>query len=181
MNLSCFVLSILQSPGFRPRWKHYNWFTALSGFALCLAIMLVVSWRVSSALSRHASRAESAPRSWGRGREEFLVHACRYSSWTTIFGVSILLKTKSHVVSSCNARRCLSVRRSCRPFYRQRCRYTRVVKGWERFLDGPAVVFFFAALPELQYVLGGAVTGAVVSLHCLDGGAPCEELLAERR
>lgn len=47
VNLSCFVLSILQSPGFRPRWKHYNWFTALSGFTLCLAIMLVVSWKVS--------------------------------------------------------------------------------------------------------------------------------------
>ena len=47
VNLSCFVLSILQSPGFRPRWKHYNWFTALSGFTLCLAIMLVVSWKVT--------------------------------------------------------------------------------------------------------------------------------------
>lgn len=47
VNLSCFVLSILQSPGFRPKWKHYNWFTALMGFVLCLAIMLVVSWRVS--------------------------------------------------------------------------------------------------------------------------------------
>ncbi|CBJ29869.1 conserved unknown protein [Ectocarpus siliculosus] len=45
VNLSCFVLSILQSPGFRPKWKHYNWLTALSGFILCLAIMLVVSWR----------------------------------------------------------------------------------------------------------------------------------------
>ncbi|CAN0276469.1 unnamed protein product [Ectocarpus sp. 6 AP-2014] len=47
VNLSCFVLSILQSPGFRPKWKHYNWLTALSGFVLCLAIMLVVSWRVA--------------------------------------------------------------------------------------------------------------------------------------
>ncbi|CAN0122774.1 unnamed protein product [Ascophyllum nodosum] len=47
VNLSCFVLSILQSPGFRPRWKHYNWFTALSGFTLCLAIMLVVSWKAA--------------------------------------------------------------------------------------------------------------------------------------
>ncbi|CAN0160698.1 unnamed protein product, partial [Ectocarpus fasciculatus] len=47
VNLSCFVLSILQSPGFRPKWKHYNWLTALSGFILCLAIMLVVSWRVA--------------------------------------------------------------------------------------------------------------------------------------
>lgn len=68
VNLSCFVLSILQSPGFRPKWKHYNWFTALMGFVLCLAIMLVVSWRVREGERR---KEKSVSFSWSkRGRSE---------------------------------------------------------------------------------------------------------------
>jgi len=43
INLACFVLSILKSPGFRPRWNHYHWSTALAGFLLCTILSFVIS------------------------------------------------------------------------------------------------------------------------------------------
>lgn len=43
VNLSCFVLSILQSPGFRPKWRYYSWHTALLGVIFCIMLMFIVS------------------------------------------------------------------------------------------------------------------------------------------
>ncbi|CAM9974315.1 unnamed protein product [Discosporangium mesarthrocarpum] len=71
VNLSCFVLSILQSPGFRPRWKYYHWSTALAGFTMCITLMLVISWRVaiSSTILALALlfsiKYQNATRDWG--------------------------------------------------------------------------------------------------------------------
>ena len=47
VNMSCFVLSVIQSPGFRPSFKWFSWHTSLAGVCLCIALMLIVSWEVS--------------------------------------------------------------------------------------------------------------------------------------
>jgi potassium/chloride transporter 4/5/6 len=44
INLSCFVLSLLKLPSFRPKFKYFHWSTALFGFLLCLIMMFIVSW-----------------------------------------------------------------------------------------------------------------------------------------
>ena len=44
VNLSCFVLTILKSPGFRPQWIYYSWHTALLGLLFCVALMVIISW-----------------------------------------------------------------------------------------------------------------------------------------
>jgi potassium/chloride transporter 4/5/6 len=44
VNLSCFVLTSLNSPGFRPQFRYSNSYTALTGLAMCLALMLIISW-----------------------------------------------------------------------------------------------------------------------------------------
>ncbi|EFJ12492.1 hypothetical protein SELMODRAFT_425250 [Selaginella moellendorffii] len=44
LNLSCFILSIMQAPSWRPKWKHYHWFFALLGFFLCSAMNFFIVW-----------------------------------------------------------------------------------------------------------------------------------------
>mmetsp|Transcript_35847 Transcript_35847/g.40882 ORF Transcript_35847/g.40882 Transcript_35847/m.40882 type:complete len:946 (-) Transcript_35847:164-3001(-) len=49
INLSCFFLGFLKTPGFRPTFKYFHWSTSLFGFILCLALVVfVINW--SSAL-----------------------------------------------------------------------------------------------------------------------------------
>lgn len=43
LNLACFVLSITGAPNFRPVFKFFNWWLALSGFVLAVVVMFVVS------------------------------------------------------------------------------------------------------------------------------------------
>mmetsp|Transcript_69726 Transcript_69726/g.220759 ORF Transcript_69726/g.220759 Transcript_69726/m.220759 type:complete len:1075 (+) Transcript_69726:77-3301(+) len=44
VNFSCFLLDIMDSPNWRPRWKFYHWTLAGLGGGLCLAIMFLISW-----------------------------------------------------------------------------------------------------------------------------------------
>ncbi|KAJ7516469.1 hypothetical protein O6H91_22G059400 [Diphasiastrum complanatum] len=44
LNLSCFVLSIVKAPSWRPRWMYYHWSSALLGSVLCLAMNFVLLW-----------------------------------------------------------------------------------------------------------------------------------------
>jgi len=44
VNLACFVLSFLNTPNWRPRFRYYHWGTAFAGFALQTALMFMISW-----------------------------------------------------------------------------------------------------------------------------------------
>jgi solute carrier family 12 (potassium/chloride transporter), member 4/6 len=43
INLSCFFLSFLKSPGFRPTFTFFHWSTSLIGFIWCLALVALVT------------------------------------------------------------------------------------------------------------------------------------------
>jgi len=47
VNFSCFVLSILKAPGFRPSFKYYHWSTSLLGSLWCIGLGLVISMPVT--------------------------------------------------------------------------------------------------------------------------------------
>lgn len=42
INCSCFLLSISNSPGFRPTFKYFHWSISLLGFVWCLALALLI-------------------------------------------------------------------------------------------------------------------------------------------
>ncbi|KAK6932092.1 Amino acid permease/ SLC12A domain [Dillenia turbinata] len=44
VNLSCFLLDLLDAPSWRPRWKFHHWSLSLLGASLCLVIMFLISW-----------------------------------------------------------------------------------------------------------------------------------------
>ncbi|CAI5989727.1 unnamed protein product [Closterium sp. NIES-65] len=44
VNLSCFLLDLLDAPSWRPRWKWHHTLTALAGAILCVTIMFMISW-----------------------------------------------------------------------------------------------------------------------------------------
>lgn len=44
VNLSCFLLDLLDAPSWRPRWKFHHWSFSLAGALLCLVIMFLISW-----------------------------------------------------------------------------------------------------------------------------------------
>ena len=44
VNFSCFTLTILKTPGWRPTWKYYSWVSALFGFVLCLTLMVLIDY-----------------------------------------------------------------------------------------------------------------------------------------
>ncbi|CAK9238252.1 unnamed protein product [Sphagnum troendelagicum] len=44
LNLSCFILSIVNAPSWRPKWKYYHWSAALIGFIFCAALAFVIVW-----------------------------------------------------------------------------------------------------------------------------------------
>ncbi|KAG5254639.1 cation-chloride cotransporter [Salix suchowensis] len=44
VNLSCFLLDLLDAPSWRPRWKIHHWSLSLLGALLCIVIMLLISW-----------------------------------------------------------------------------------------------------------------------------------------
>ncbi|CAM8909708.1 unnamed protein product [Rhodiola kirilowii] len=43
VNLSCFLLDLLDAPSWRPRWKFHHWSFSLLGAFLCMVIMLLIS------------------------------------------------------------------------------------------------------------------------------------------
>ncbi|KAL6333129.1 hypothetical protein AAG906_028312 [Vitis piasezkii] len=44
VNLSCFLLDLLDAPSWRPRWKFHHWSLSLLGAVLCIVIMFLISW-----------------------------------------------------------------------------------------------------------------------------------------
>ncbi|KAF3773582.1 Cation-chloride cotransporter 1 [Nymphaea thermarum] len=44
VNLSCFLLDLLDAPSWRPRWKYHHWSLSLFGASLCVVIMFLISW-----------------------------------------------------------------------------------------------------------------------------------------
>ncbi|CAN6446379.1 unnamed protein product [Victoria cruziana] len=44
VNLSCFLLDLLDAPSWRPRWKYHHWSLSLLGASLCVVIMFLISW-----------------------------------------------------------------------------------------------------------------------------------------
>ncbi|XP_057520622.1 cation-chloride cotransporter 1 isoform X1 [Amaranthus tricolor] len=44
VNLSCFLLDLLDAPSWRPRWKFHHWSLSLVGASICIVIMFLISW-----------------------------------------------------------------------------------------------------------------------------------------
>ncbi|CAD6254742.1 unnamed protein product [Miscanthus lutarioriparius] len=44
VNLSCFLLDLLDAPSWRPRWKIHHWVLSLIGASQCIVIMFMISW-----------------------------------------------------------------------------------------------------------------------------------------
>ncbi|KAJ1298580.1 hypothetical protein BS78_01G464400 [Paspalum vaginatum] len=44
VNLSCFLLDLLDAPSWRPRWKLHHWILSLIGAFQCIVIMFMISW-----------------------------------------------------------------------------------------------------------------------------------------
>ncbi|XP_054803507.1 cation-chloride cotransporter 1 isoform X2 [Prosopis cineraria] len=44
VNLSCFLLDLLDAPSWRPRWAFHHWSLSLFGALLCVVIMFLISW-----------------------------------------------------------------------------------------------------------------------------------------
>ncbi|CAO2045364.1 unnamed protein product [Urochloa humidicola] len=73
VNLSCFLLDLLDAPSWRPRWKLHHWSLSLIGASQCIVIMFMISWTftvVSLALASliyyYVSLKEKAG-DWGDG------------------------------------------------------------------------------------------------------------------
>ena len=43
VNFSCFLLTLLRAPGWRPTFRYFSWHTALFGFLLCIILMVLIS------------------------------------------------------------------------------------------------------------------------------------------
>lgn len=44
VNLSCFLLDLLDAPSWRPRWRIHHWSLSLLGALICIVIMFLISW-----------------------------------------------------------------------------------------------------------------------------------------
>ncbi|KAG9445919.1 hypothetical protein H6P81_012047 [Aristolochia fimbriata] len=44
VNVSCFLLDLLDAPSWRPRWKFHHWSLSLIGALQCILIMFLISW-----------------------------------------------------------------------------------------------------------------------------------------
>lgn len=84
INLSCFFLGVLKSPGFRPTFKYFHWSISLLGFVWCLGLALVISWYTAmAALGLFAAlyvynKKQKAQKDWGDVGD-----ALRYTTVTT--------------------------------------------------------------------------------------------------
>ena len=73
INLSCGVLSLTKAPSFRPTWKYYSWWTAMTGFVMCLVMMFVISWLMALVAWAFAAAVglyigfNSEAKNWGDG------------------------------------------------------------------------------------------------------------------
>jgi len=49
INLSCFLLGFLKSPGFRPTFRYFHWSISLIGCVWCLGLAIIISWTMALA------------------------------------------------------------------------------------------------------------------------------------
>eukprot|EP00659_Diplonema_papillatum_P011889 gene11890-18342_t len=47
VNFSCFLITVLESPGWRPTWRFFSWHSGLFGFILCISLMLLISYTMA--------------------------------------------------------------------------------------------------------------------------------------
>ena len=85
INLACTLHSLLGSPNWRPRFKHYHWSISTLGCILCLFVMIVSSWIYFSIAIFLASciykyiEFSGAEKEWGDGKQGLALSAARYN------------------------------------------------------------------------------------------------------
>ena len=73
VNAACFLLDFMRSPNWRPRWRFHSAWQAAAGAALCVIIMVLISWLftlvamlLSGAIYLYVA-AYGSPENWGDG------------------------------------------------------------------------------------------------------------------
>lgn len=85
VNLACTLQSLLKSPNWRPRFKHYHWSISLLGCFLCLFVMFVSSWiytviaMLLAGIIYKYIEFHGAEKEWGDGLHGLALSAARYS------------------------------------------------------------------------------------------------------
>ena len=79
-NIVCFLMSVLQIPSWRPKYRYYHWTTALLGFMFCLSIMFIIHWIAALCslfafivLAGYIQWAQEV-KDWGEGIKGLQVH-----------------------------------------------------------------------------------------------------------
>lgn len=85
INLACALHSLLGSPNWRPRFKHYHWSISMIGCLLCLFVMIVSSWLyfiiaifLASCIYKYIE-FHGAEKEWGDGKQGLALSAARYN------------------------------------------------------------------------------------------------------
>lgn len=85
INLACTLHSLLESPGWRPRFKHFHWSISTLGCLLCLFVMIVSSWvyfllaTFLAACIYKYIEFHGAVKEWGDGWSGLALSAARYA------------------------------------------------------------------------------------------------------
>jgi solute carrier family 12 (potassium/chloride transporter), member 4/6 len=79
-NIVCFLMSVLQIPSWRPKYRYYHWTTALLGFMFCVSIMFIIHWIAALCslfafiiLASYIQWAQEV-KDWGEGIKGLQVH-----------------------------------------------------------------------------------------------------------
>lgn len=85
INLACAVHSLLGSPNWRPRFKHYHWSISSLGCLLCLFVMIVSSLAyflvaifIACCIYKYIEYS-GAEKEWGDGKQGLALSAARYN------------------------------------------------------------------------------------------------------
>ena len=85
INLACTLHSLLGSPNWRPRFKHYHWSISTLGCLLCLFVMIVSSWiyfliaiLLACCIYRYIEFS-GARKEWGDGKQGLALSAAIYN------------------------------------------------------------------------------------------------------
>lgn len=85
INLACTLHSLLGSPNWRPRFKHYHWTISTIGCLLCLFVMVVsslvyflVAIFIASCIYKYIEFS-GAEKEWGDGKQGLALSAARYN------------------------------------------------------------------------------------------------------
>lgn len=85
INLACTLHSLLGSPNWRPRFRHYHWSISTLGCLLCLFVMIVSSWIyflvaifLAGCIYKYIEFS-GAEKEWGDGKQGLALSAARYN------------------------------------------------------------------------------------------------------